>query len=170
MYEQDVAAAALAATNAYDAALAKAGVEPVKGTKDTNPKDGIGIRKTPWSVIPMRVIAELGLALLEGACKYRRHNYRVAGVRASVYMDATFRHLAAWWEGEDVDPDSNLSHITKAIASLTVLRDSMISGNWNDDRPPVQDAAFFHEYNKHAEALVAKGNLEPYTQLNSRSA
>lgn len=104
--------------------------------KDTNPKDAIGIRKTPFTTVSFAVIKEVGLGMLEGAMKYGRHNYRVAGVRASVYVDATFRHLCDWWEGEDIDKASMLSHVTKAIASLCVLRDSMIQGNWVDDRPP----------------------------------
>ena len=41
----------------------------------------------------------------------------------------------AWWEGEDVDPDSGVSHITKAIATLVVLRDSQINNMVDDDRP-----------------------------------
>lgn len=106
-------------------------------TKDTNPKDAVGVRKVPFSVLPWGVIAEIGLALLEGARKYGRHNWRRAGVRASVYVDASLRHITDWWEGADTDLDSGLSHITKAIACLTVLRDSMLSGNWIDDRPPV---------------------------------
>ena len=57
-------------------------------------------------------------------------------MRASVYVDALGRHLGAWWEGQDIDPDSGLSHVTKAIACLVVLRDSMQQGNWQDDRPP----------------------------------
>lgn len=109
----------------------------MSAVKDTNPKDAIGTRKLPFSVLPYRVLAYLALAMLEGACKYGRHNYRAAGVRASVYFDATVgRHLLAWWEGEDIDPDSGLNHIDKAIASLVVLRDSMLEGNWVDDRPP----------------------------------
>lgn len=109
-------------------------------TKPTNPKDMQGIHKSPIvSVISQPVIAELGIAMLEGAYKYGRHNYRTVGVRASIYVDATMRHIAAWWEGEDFDPDSQaqLSHVTKAIASLVVLRDSIIQGNFTDDRPPV---------------------------------
>lgn len=118
-----------------------AGCRPAADTKPTNPKDALGIRKVPWSTVPARVVAELGLALLEGAVKYGRHNYRAVGVRSSVYYDAAFRHLAAWWEGQDLDPDSGLSHVTKAIACLVVLRDSMLQGNLNDDRPPpVSDA------------------------------
>jgi len=109
----------------------------VENTKDTNPKDAVGVRK--WrqlSVIPMTVMSELGVALLEGARKYGRHNYRVAGVRASVYIDAAWGHLLQWWEGENIDADSGLNHITKAIASLTVLRDAMINDMYVDDRPP----------------------------------
>lgn len=82
-------------------------------------------------------MAEVGVAMLEGARKYGRHNYRVSGVRASVYYDAAVnRHMGPWWEGENIDPDSGLSHVTKAIASLTVLRDAMIRGKMVDDRPP----------------------------------
>lgn len=105
-------------------------------TKDTNPKDAVGIRKVPVSTVPANVIQEIGLAMLEGALKYGRHNYRVSGVRASVYYDAAMGHLMSWWEGEDLDPDSGLSHVTKALASLTVLRDAMARDMLTDDRPP----------------------------------
>lgn len=104
--------------------------------KDTNPKDAIGTRKAPLSALPIRVLWRVGLAMLEGAAKYGRHNYRAAGVRASVYFDAGMRHLLQWWEGEDDDADSGLNHIDKLIADLMVLRDSMLQGNWVDDRPP----------------------------------
>lgn len=106
-------------------------------SKPTNPKDGIGIRKwRQFCTVPFTVIAEVGVAMMEGAMKYSRHNYRVAGVRASVYVDAAIGHVVQWWEGEDLDPDTGLSHVTKAIASLVVLRDAMIQDMLNDDRPP----------------------------------
>ena len=104
--------------------------------KDTNPKDAIGCTKPPIANVPLSVISEVGMALAEGQYKYGGYNWRVIGVRASVYWDATFRHMKAWWEGEDTDPDSQLNHVTKAISALTVLRDAMIQGNWTDDRPP----------------------------------
>ena len=112
----------------------------VVSKKRTNPKDAVGTGKwRQFSVLPMAVIWELAVALLEGARKYGRHNYRDAGVRASVYVDAAVGHIGQFWEGEDIDADSGLSHITKAIASLVVMRDSMIRGNWVDDRPPAID-------------------------------
>lgn len=106
-------------------------------TKESNPKDDVGIRKwRQFCTIPFTVVSELGVAMLEGARKYHRHNYRVAGVRASVYVDAAMGHIIQWWEGEDIDADSGLSHVTKAIASLVVLRDAMIQDMLTDDRPP----------------------------------
>lgn len=125
-------------------------------SKPTNPKDAVSIKKVPYHVVPPRVVAETGLALLEGARKYGSYNWRAAGVRASVYMDATKRHIDDFWEGVDIDPDSGLSHITKAIASLIVLRDSMMQGNWVDDRPPQGDLDWMAEMNKKAVDIIEK--------------
>jgi hypothetical protein len=104
--------------------------------KDSNPKDAVGTAKVPYSTLSQVVIAEMAVALLEGARKYGRHNWRAVGVRTSIYADAAKRHIDAYMEGEDTDPDSGLSHITKAIAGLHVLRDAQIRGMATDDRPP----------------------------------
>lgn len=142
--------------------------EDVEPPTAENPKDAVGSGKVPFSTVPAPVIAEIGLAMLEGARKYRRHNYRVIGVRASVYYDAAQRHLTAWWEGEDIDPDSGLPHIVKALSTLTVLRDAQIMGKQNDDRPPVAPAGWVAELNAKAKAITEKypNDLEPYTAVN----
>lgn len=130
--------------------------------KPTNPKDTVGIKKAPMSTVSAAVMAEVGVAMMEGALKYGRHNYRGVGVRASVYYDATIRHLFSWWEGEDVDPDSGMSHITKAIASLTVLRDAMIQNKVDDDRPP-RSEGFYPELNERAAKLIERyGHVNPH--------
>ena len=123
--------------------------------KDTNPKESVGVRKAPMSTVSAAVMAELGLAMLEGAAKYGRHNYRASGVRASVYYDGVMRHLMAWWEGEDIDQDSQLSHVTKAITSLVVLRDAMIYQSFVDDRPP-RSPDFYSDLNKLAGEILDK--------------
>lgn len=105
--------------------------------KDGNPKDSIGAAKwRHYMSVPRQVLWEIGIAMLEGAVKYGRHNYRVKGVLASVYLDAAMGHIDQFIEGEDIDTDSGLSHITKAITSLIVLRDGMMNDFWVDDRPP----------------------------------
>lgn len=136
--------------------------------KDTNPKDAVGVAKAPFSTIPAPVLAETGLAMLEGALKYGRHNYRAAGVRASVYYDAALRHLTAFWEGQDTDSDSGLSHLVKCIACCVVLRDSQRQGNWVDDRPPKTPGDWVKELNEHAKMLLEKypNPLPAYTELD----
>lgn len=135
-------------------------------TKDSNPKDSVGIRKVPFSVVPQNVVAEIALGLSEGARKYGRHNYRAIGVRASVYFDATLRHLTRWWEGEDVDEESGLSHITKALSSLTVLRDAMMQDMWTDDRPP-KSKPYMEDMNTKASEIVDKypNPVDAYTEV-----
>lgn len=124
-------------------------------TKDTNPKDALGVKKVPFHSVPCGPLMELGLAMMEGGRKYGSHNYREIGVRASVYYDAVMRHLMSWWEGEDIDPDSGLSHIIKAIASLIVLRDSMLMNNIEDDRPlQYPNKLNINELNKKAKEII----------------
>lgn len=118
--------------------------------KETNPKDYAGSSKVMFSCLPWRVLHRVALALTEGMFKYGRHNYRGCGVRASVYFDAVVaRHISDWWEGVDIDPDSGLHHLDKAIAGLMVVRDSMLCGNFIDDRPPAQPIDFNELNAKH---------------------
>jgi hypothetical protein len=140
-----------------------------KNVKDSNPKDAVGIKKVPFSTVSAPVVAEIGLAMLEGSRKYGRHNYRAIGVRASVYYDACLRHICSWWEGEDVDPDSGLSHITKALACLVVLRDAMLLDKVVDDRPPKVKEGWVQELNKKAATIIERypNALEPYTQIGT---
>ena len=133
--------------------------------KETNPKEAIGIKKVPMSTVSGPVIMEMALGMTEGACKYGRHNYRVAGVRASVYYDAALRHLMSWWEGEDIDPDSGVNHVGKALSCLHVLRDSMMNDEWNDDRPPkFKNQDWVREMNEKTAKILEKypNPLPPY--------
>lgn len=136
------------------------------GMKETNPKDAVGVRKAPMSTVPAGVLMELGVAMLEGARKYGRHNYRVAGIRASVYYDGTMRHMMDWWEGADLDPDSGISHITKAIAGLVVLRDAMLNEMWTDDRPPRMAEDWLAGLNRRAGEVIDRhpDAVHPYTE------
>jgi hypothetical protein len=139
-----------------------------KASKLTNPKDIVGVRKAPMSTVPANVLAEIGVAMLEGSVKYGRHNYRAAGVRSSVYYDAVMRHLMAWWEGEDIDPDSSMNHITKALSCLTVLRDAQMQGMCTDDRPP-KSKPFYPWLNESSDLIIetyADKNPKHYTEIN----
>jgi hypothetical protein len=101
----------------------------------TNPKEAAGRKKLGFETLPIPVILELARAMNEGAAKYGAYNYRHSPVVTSVYFNAALRHLFSFWCGEDLDPESGISHVTKAMTSLMVLRDAMISGTHECDRP-----------------------------------
>lgn len=103
-------------------------------TKPTNPKDGIGATKMPIHLWPIAATYYGSVAMLDGALKYGRSNWRPSGVRASIYTDAAQRHINAWFEGEELDPDSGVPHLAHALACLAILVDSVEGDNLVDDR------------------------------------
>ncbi len=124
-------------------------------TKDTNPKDAIGGDKVPVHLWPDTATIMGCMALLEGACKYGRSNWREAGVRASIYYDALRRHLAKWWEGEEFDgqfldelfPDdpkhgSGLPHEAHMLACIAIIVDAKAHDKFIDDRAYVPERGF----------------------------
>jgi len=102
--------------------------------KPTNPKDMIGSNKVPLHLWPTTATVLGSMGLLDGALKYGRSNWRAVGVRASIYEDAIRRHLNAWFEGEDIDPDSGLPHLAHALAGLAIVVDAIAAGKFRDDR------------------------------------
>lgn len=136
--------------------------------KETNPKDTVGSKKWSMSNVPVAVLAEASLGMMEGNLKYGANNWRALGVAASVYYNAASRHLMRWWAGEDTDPDSGISHLSKVISCLLVLRDAQIHGKMTDDRPPLTDFDNMQLNKKAAELVEKYGHIQPkhYTILN----
>lgn len=102
--------------------------------KDTNPKDAIGSGKLPLHLWPETATMHGSLALLDGALKYGRANWRASGVRASIYYDAARRHLAEWFEGANADRDSGLHPLAHVLACVAILLDAEAAGMLADDR------------------------------------
>lgn len=107
--------------------------------KPSNPKDIISTSKVPLDMCPDTLRVAVAAAFTEGALKYGKTNWRVAGVRSSVYKAALDRHMCAYWNGEDVDAESGMPHLWKAAACLAILIDAGTCGMLTDDRPPRAD-------------------------------
>ncbi len=123
--------------------------------KPSNPKDAIGARKIDVGLVPDSAITGLAVALTEGALKYGRYNWRVVGVRASIYHAACKRHLKKWWNGQDEDPATTVHHIDNAMACLAILRDAMLYQKLTDDRPPSPSSNAMAEFIDAQEKKVA---------------
>jgi hypothetical protein len=103
--------------------------------KPTNPKDLIGSTKVPMALVPPVTMAYLAVGHLEGDLKYGRVNWREAGVRTSIYLDACFRHLTKFRDGEWADPTTLVPHLANALCCLSIIIDAHHAGKLIDDRP-----------------------------------
>ena len=112
--------------------------------KQTNPKDAIGSSKIHLDLVPDSMVLFASLGFAEGALKYGKFNWRVAGVRLSIYMAALERHKMKFMAGEWADPDTKVPHLSSMLACLGIIVDAHTSNKLNDDRPPAQpDLAVF---------------------------
>ena len=70
--------------------------------------------------LPWAALEELGRVYAFGAAKYEDYNFR-KGYAWSLSFDAMQRHLLAFWDGEDVDTESGLSHLAHAMWHCATL-------------------------------------------------
>lgn len=104
-------------------------------SESINPKAVLGRKKLQFQHLPVGVLKEIASGMAEGAHKYGAYNWRKTKIQLSDYYDSTFRHLTSWYEGEDIDPDSQVHHLSKAITGLIVVRDALMNDSVIDDRP-----------------------------------
>ena len=104
-------------------------------TAGENLKDRIGSHKPPLHLIPPAAEILESAVMALGAKKYGAFNWRTADVKASVYVAAARRHLLQWFDGQDDDPESGISHLAHARACLGILLDALATEHLVDDRP-----------------------------------
>lgn len=100
-----------------------------------NPKEVAGSKKPGvYSVFPRWVSLLVGRVMETGASKYGKFNYRDSSIAAATYEDAMERHAQLWFDGEDNDPESGVSHLAHVIACATLLLDAQATGKLSDNR------------------------------------
>lgn len=90
--------------------------------------------KAPLEYLVLSVLAGDAAVHKSGADKYGKRNWTIDAIRASTYVGAMLRHLTAWAEGEDLDPESGYSHLYHIRACCAIVLDSDIAGTLIDDR------------------------------------
>lgn len=108
-------------------------------TNQTNsgvdPKGEAGSKKAPMWLLPHHAKESTAWVIGLGAKKYGPWNWRDTRVCASTYLSAIQRHLGAWEEGKDPDPESGQSHLAHIIANCVILLDAQKHNCLDDDRP-----------------------------------
>lgn len=87
------------------------------------------------SCLDPQALLELGRVAGMGADKYERYNY-LKGFDWHLAYDALQRHVHAFWSGEDIDPESECSHMAHAAWHALCLVSFAQRNLGTDDRPP----------------------------------
>ena len=74
------------------------------GNKDDN-------QKLDWTLVPWGALAPIVKVLAFGETKYGRDNWQHVQPAERRYTAAAYRHLNAFTEGEDIDPESGELHL-----------------------------------------------------------
>jgi hypothetical protein len=91
---------------------------------DLTPPPGKALKydsaKPNLAIVPVEALEFMSVALVYGANKYGRNNYKL-GHRWSQCVNAALRHLYAMAGGEEIDKESGNTHLSHALASLGML-------------------------------------------------
>ena len=91
--------------------------------------------KVRLDLLPPEALWGTAEVLTFGAQKYAAHNWR-KGLDYSRVYGAMLRHITKWWEGEDLDPESGISHLHHAGCCIAFLQTFVETNRTElDDRP-----------------------------------
>lgn len=89
--------------------------------------------KPDMSLLSSIALVEVSKVMTFGKKKYSAHNWR-GGFAWSRPLAAAMRHLVAFIGGEDVDPETGLSHLAHAICCLMFVLEFTFTHKSLDDR------------------------------------
>nr|MBA3583912.1 hypothetical protein [Gemmatimonadota bacterium] len=99
-----------------------------------NPKDLVGAKKAPLTLVPPSAIIAIAEAMGNGADKYGPFNWRDQPIQVRTYVEAALRHLYAFLDGQWAAEDTGISHLAHAMAGLAILNDAFALGAVDDNR------------------------------------
>lgn len=94
--------------------------------------------KPDLSLLPPEALFEVAKVLTFGAKKYTANNWRGGFNYTRVYAGVQ-RHLNAWLMGENLDPETGISHLAHAICGLMFLLTFILTNTGEDDRFKYED-------------------------------
>lgn len=89
--------------------------------------------KLKWSLVSWKALAPMVRVLMFGAEKYDDHNWK-KGFKYTEVTESLQRHLNAFIEGENDDPESKLSHVGHILCNAMFLSYMSLFRKDMDDR------------------------------------
>ena len=89
--------------------------------------------KSPLALLPKLPLELVADVFGKGASKYAMHNWR-AGIQVTRNLSCALRHIFAYNEGEDLDPELGTNHLANAIVRLMFVIETAATHPEMDDR------------------------------------
>ena len=89
--------------------------------------------KAPLALLPRLPLELVADVFGKGASKYAMHNWR-AGIQITRNLSCALRHIYAYNEGEDLDPELGTNHLANAIVRLMFVLETAVKHPEMDDR------------------------------------
>ena len=77
--------------------------------------------KIRYDLIPTSTLEGIAKVLTFGAKKYAPNGWKTVPDATERYYAALFRHLIAWRNGEQLDPESGLHHLEHVLTNIAFL-------------------------------------------------
>jgi hypothetical protein len=90
--------------------------------------------KPPVDLVPRELVEGAARAYGYGAGKYSRFNWLKGGLSQAQLLASAMRHLMAYLNGEDIDPESGESHLDHTAACLGMAMATKARNLGPDDR------------------------------------
>lgn len=105
-------------------------------------RDNAGKPKLSYCLLGRKLVENKARIWEHGASKYSRGNW-LKGRPWTDCADSLLRHLTAFLNGEDIDPDSGLEHVDLIGTSADILINAVHT------RPDLDDRAVYKEADNH---------------------
>lgn len=109
-----------------------------EGTADKGKALKYDDNKVDWAILPLGAVEEIIKVMKFGESKYARGNFAEGtGLSYTRLLNALVRHTFAFMRGEDLDPESGLSHMAHAGCCVLFILHYIVNGDKyksNDDR------------------------------------
>jgi hypothetical protein len=89
--------------------------------------------KPPLALLPPAMVIGVAQVMAYGAKKYDLHNWR-KGSTVNTFLGSALRHIVAYLDGENLDPESGVAHLAHAATNIGFVLQWIADGKLVDDR------------------------------------
>lgn len=117
--------------------------------------------KLPLANLPWAAVREMSAVQAYGHEKYKDFNNYRKGMEVTRNLSCSLRHIMSYIDGEDLDPESNRSHLAHAMCRLAFVLQNIHEGTAIDDRyKPDAHAEAWKRLNEQIDSVDSPSNRQ----------